>query len=362
MPSKNLNPLHLTATTTATDYWNDSCSLEELTYAINNGAVGATSNPTIVLEVVNKEKEYWYPRIRELVADHPTWNEEEITWQLIEEVALKGAALLLPIFEREHHRKGRMSIQTNPINYRNANALITQALHFDTLAPNMQVKIPVTNAGLQAIEEVTAQGVNINATVCFCVPQALAVAEAVERGLTRRDAARLPISDMSPVCTIMVGRMDDWLQVLVNRDKILTDPGTVHWGGIACIKRAYGIYQERKFRTRLLAAAYRSHLHWTELIGGDVVLTIPYSWQKQFNESDIEVRERFQNPVDPTIINELLVKFEDFRRGYEPDGLKPAEFDNYGPTVRTLRGFIGSYRDLISLVRNFMLPNPDIKP
>jgi transaldolase len=48
------SPLHETVTTTATDYWNDSCSIEELTYAIEHGATGATSNPTIVGEVLQK--------------------------------------------------------------------------------------------------------------------------------------------------------------------------------------------------------------------------------------------------------------------------------------------------------------------
>ena len=53
----------------------------------------------------------------------------------------------------------------------------------------MQVKIPVTEAGIHAIEEATYHGVSINATVCFTVPQAVAVAEAVERGLNRRAAS-----------------------------------------------------------------------------------------------------------------------------------------------------------------------------
>ena len=50
-----ISPLHEMALTTVTDYWNDSCSVEELTYAIERGAVGATTNPTIVLEVLRKE-------------------------------------------------------------------------------------------------------------------------------------------------------------------------------------------------------------------------------------------------------------------------------------------------------------------
>ena len=47
------SPLLQTVSTTATDYWNDSCSIEELTYAIGHGAVGATTNPNIVLNVLN---------------------------------------------------------------------------------------------------------------------------------------------------------------------------------------------------------------------------------------------------------------------------------------------------------------------
>ena len=51
--------LHETVSTTVTDYWNDSCSIEELTYGIDNGAVGATTNPTIVVNVLNKELHLW---------------------------------------------------------------------------------------------------------------------------------------------------------------------------------------------------------------------------------------------------------------------------------------------------------------
>ena len=124
------SPLHETVTTTATDYWNDSCSVEELTYAIANGAVGATSNPTIVGEVLKKEMHLWRERIGELIAADGTATEDELTWLLIEEMAVKGAELLLPVFEREGGRQGRLSIQTNPKFYRNAAQIVEQAIHF----------------------------------------------------------------------------------------------------------------------------------------------------------------------------------------------------------------------------------------
>ena len=355
------SPLHQTAMTTATDYWNDSCSVEELTYAIENGAVGATSNPTIVLNVLKKEMVLWKDRLHQIIKENPTWSEDQVTWKLIEDMAVKGTELLRPVFERENGLKGRLSIQTNPQFYRNTDAIVQQARHFSTLAPNIQVKIPATKAGIPAIEQATALGININATVCFCVPQAIAVAEAVERGLNRRQAEGKDVAGMTPVCTIMIGRLDDWMHVLEKRDNIALTPGYADWAGIACIKKAYGIFKQRGYRARLLAAAYRHHLHWSELIGGDIVLTIPYEWQRLFNASDIEVKERFQNPVPAHILDTLCDKFDDFRRAYDADGLTVDEFDTFGPTVRTLRTFISSYHDLVAVVRDFMLPNPDVK-
>lgn len=354
--------LHEMAVTTPTDYWNDSSSVEELTYAVAHGAVGATSNPTITLTVLRKEMHLWRDRIHEIIKQNPTWSEVEVTWKIFEEVSVNGAKQLLPAFEREGGKKGRLSIQTNPANYRNPKALVEQALHFDSLAPNMQIKLPVTAAGIEAIEEATFRGVNINATVSFTVPQSIAVAEAVERGLDRRAAAGHDVSLMSPVCTIMVGRVDDWMNALVKRDAITTHPSYLPWAGVAVMKKAYGIFQERGYRARLLSAAYRHHMHWSEFIGGDVIVSIPYGWQQLFNASDVEVKPRMDDPVDPAIVEGLYRHFPDFRKAYDVDGMTVQEFDSYGATVRTLRGFIGSLHELTALIREeFMLPNPDVR-
>jgi transaldolase len=352
------SPLHEMVETTPTDYWNDSCSIEELAYAVANGAVGATSNPTIVGEVLAKEMDNWRPRIAELARANAAWTEDEVTWALIEEMAANASRILLPVFEREHGRKGRLSIQTNPKLYRDPKRLVEQAVRFHGLSPNMQVKLPATRAGIEAVEEATARGVSINATVSFTVPQALAVGEAVERGLDRRAAAGEDIASMSPVCTIMVGRLDDWLEVAAAKGGALLTPGYVNWAGIACVKRAYALYRERGYRTRVLAAAYRNHRHWSELQGGDIILTIPAKWQRLFNASDIEVTPRFDDPVPPEAIEELERLVPDFSRAYEPDGMTVDEFDGFGSTVRTLRQFIASYQELVATVRDVMLPNP----
>ena len=353
------SPLHQMTQTTPTCLWNDSASLQELAYSIEHGAVGATCNPVIVHGVLKKELPAWKERIRALINELPTATEDEIAWQLVREVSIKGAALLKPVFDRVGGRNGRLSIQTDPRLYRNTEAIVRQAAEFSRLAPNMIVKIPVTRAGIPAIEQATYAGISINATVCFTLPQCVAVAEAVERGLQRRENEGKDISPMGPVCTIMVGRLDDWLKVVVEKEAITIDPGYLEWAGVAVFKKTYRLFRERGYRVRLLSAAFRNHMHWSEFIGGDVVISPPYAWQLRFNASDVEVRNRIDDPVDPDIEKELSRKFLEFRKASTENGIAVEDFDAFGATRRTLRQFIAACGDLNALVRDFMLSNPD---
>jgi transaldolase len=353
------SPLHEMTQVTPTCLWNDSASIQELSYSIEHGAVGATCNPVIVFGVLKKEMTSWKERIRTLMEDSPAATEEQISWQLVREISTKAAALLKPIFDAQRGRNGRLSIQTDPRFYRDSQAILAQAEEFSRLAPNMIVKIPVTRAGIPAIEEATYRGISINATVCFTLPQCIAVAEAVERGLSRRQREGKDLETMGPVCTIMVGRLDDWLKVVAEKENITIDPGYLEWAGVAVFKKTYKIFRERGYRLRLLSAAFRNHMHWSELIGGDVVISPPYAWQVRFNASDIPVQSRIDKPVEPAIVEELSKKFLDFRRASTEEGLAIDEFDNFPPTRRTLRQFITACHDLDGLVRDVMLPNPD---
>jgi transaldolase len=352
-------PLARMAATTPTEYWNDSCAVAELEYAVARGAVGATSNPTIVGEVLRKEMDTWRPRVLEIRDETPGASDVDVTWRVAEEMAARGAAVLRPVFDREHGRKGRLSIQTNPTLHRDSERMLAQGVHFAGLAPNMQVKFPATSAGLVAIEEATARGISINATVSFTVVQALAVGAAVERGLDRWAATGGDVATMSPVCTIMMGRLDDWLKAACERDGTVIDPAALDWAGVAAMKHAYAFYRERGYRTRLLGAAYRHRLHWTELVGGDVSLTMPWAWQRRFNTSGIAPEPRFDDPV-PAALLEALETLPEFEKAYRADGMTPTEFDTYGATVRTLRTFIASYWDLVRAIDEILLPNPDL--
>ncbi|MFC6354511.1 transaldolase family protein [Luethyella okanaganae] len=349
-------PLLEAAESTPTSLWNDSADPRELAESIAFGAVGATCNPVIALTTITSNLDIWRPRLLAIAETHPTASESEIGWKAVEELSVEAARLLEPIFREHGGRNGRLSIQTDPRLHRNAAALVEQAVRFSSLAPNIIVKIPATKTGIEAIEEATYRGVSINATVSFTVAQAIAVAEAIERGLNRRDAESLPTDGFGSVCTIMGGRLDDWLKASAAKARILIEPGYFEWAGVAALKKAYTIYRERGYRTRILSAAFRNHLQWSELVGGDLVVSPPFDWQRRINENNIPAVERIGVPVEPHIIQTLHDRLPEFRKAYDEDGMPVEEFENFGATRRTLRQFLEADAALDSLIRDVLMP------
>ena len=342
----------------ATALWNDSADPDELARAIGFGAVGATCNPVIAYTAISRHLDAWSPRIAAIAVEHPTWGESQIGWRAVEELSIAAAALLEPAFRESGGRNGRLSIQTDPRLHRDADALVEQAVHFSELADNIIVKLPATAVGLRAIEEATYRGVSVNVTVSFTVAQAVAAAEAIERGLDRRAAEGQPEREFGSVVTIMGGRLDDWLKHVAERERLLLQPGYLDWAGIAVLKRAYGLFRDRGYRSRLLAAAFRSGLQWSELLGGNLVISPPFDWQLRINENQLPVESRIDLPVDPRIVSVLQESLADFRRAYEPDGLTPDEFLDFGATRVTLRQFLDADAKLDALVRDVLLPAP----
>jgi len=337
-----------------THIWMDSCGEEELNYGLERGIVGATSNPMIIGSVIKNELNIWEGRIKALIIQMKAATEDEIAWELMHEITALRAKKLLPVFTESKGLKGRLSIQTNAKYYRSTEKMVKQAMEQNGLGVNMQIKIPAGKAGIAAMEEVTYQGGSINATVSFTVAQAVAVAEAVERGMNRREALGLPIESMAPVCTLMIGRTDDWMKQYTNEMGMVVNPECFEWAGIAVIKEAYRIYKERGYRTKLLSAANRNHYHWSELLGGDLAQTINYGWYKRLNNCDVKVIERINNPVDEIMMNELN-KIPEFKKSFDENGMTAEEFEKYGGFRSTLAAFIAGYDELCGLIRRYMI-------
>jgi len=345
--------LEMTQKFPETELWNDSCSCKELSYALENGGSGATTNPVIVFNVLKGELPEWEDTIRQIVKDNPSYTEDDLAWSLIKAMGTKAASLMLDQFNKTNGQRGRISFQTNAKYYQNKEMMVKQALELASTVENSQVKLPASKAGIEAMEELTYRGVSINATVSFTVAQALQVAEAVERGLKRREAEGIDTSKMHPVCTIMAGRVDDYLKAHYGKTDTLISSEAYEQAGVAVFKKAYRIYKERGYRTKLLVAAFRNRHHFEDFIGGDLILTIPYKWQKKYNTSAVEIKNNIDAPVDQKIIDELLTH-EEFVKAYD-ENFPIEQFQHYGAFLATMYQFLGGYDSLIQLVRNYMV-------
>ena len=337
------------------DWWNDSGVPAELSEAIAFGAVGGTSNPVIVSQAVKAQPALCNPIIDRLLVENPADTEDDIAWKLLHTLAIDAAARLMPVYTASRGAKGFLSAQVNPKYYPSFELMVAQATQLAALAPNIAIKAPATELGIAAMEEMTARGIRVNATVSFTVPQALAVSAALERGLKRARAAGRDADAIRPYITLMIGRVDDQLKRVAEKERIATTPGAIDWAGIAVFKHAHRIFQERGLPGTLLAAAYRHEGHWSQIIGRDVLQTVPYVWWTKFNVSATEPRLTIDEPVDGAILAELRAKFPDFIRAHDEDGMRPADFLGYGATQHTLSQFLGGYGDLISSVRSRML-------
>jgi len=340
------------------DFWNDSCHVQELSDAVAEGAVGATSNPVIVYNAVRTDQDRWLPVLDQLIQDFPTDNEDEIGWRLIAKVGIKAAEILYPVYQQTAGRKGFLSVQVSLTHYRNTERMVEHAMELAALAPNIAIKCPATAEGVLAMEQLTAAGVNINATVSFTVPQAIAVAEAVERGLVLAEQDGVDMDKMHPYITIMSGRVFDQLKREREAEGINCSDEILGWSGVAVFKHAWAIFQKRGYHSTLLCAAYRNEIQWSELIGPNVIQSIPHKWWTKFNASTTPVRRSIDLPVEQSILDELLEKFEDFRSAYNIDGMQPKEFMYYGGSHHTLHQFLSGYQDYLSFIRTRMLIRP----
>lgn len=329
------------------EFWSDSCDLGELSEAVARGAVGATSNPVIVSTVVAESADTWTPVLRRLHRDHPGASDAALAWKWIDAIAVEASRVLLPVYERTNGAQGLLNVQVSPEHARDATTMIEHARHFASLAPNLAVKIPLTKEGLVAIEALSAEGIRTNATVSFSVSQALAAAEAMERGMRRRP----PSSEaFVPYVTIMVGRVADHLRRVQDREMVLADPGTVDWAGIAVFKEAHRLFRARGLSPVLVAAAYRHRRQWSELVGDRLIQSIPYKWWRAFDASDVALARTIDEPVPPAILDELTARFPEFVRAYDARGMQPEEFERYGASVATLQQFESGYRALVERV------------
>ncbi|MGD0227496.1 MAG: transaldolase family protein [Terriglobia bacterium] len=321
---------------TLTSWWHDSADPDELREGLDNGASGVTTNPLLVNRALSAAPAKWTAELKAIPLNLPA---EENAEQLLRAVVRRTAKTLQPYYERSAGRAGYVCAQVNPGKAGDAAAMLAMATRFQGWAPNVAVKLPVTAAGLDALEESAARGINVTATVSFTVAQAIAVAERYRRGLAR--ARQAVVKPGRCFAVLMIGRLDDYLRDVAQDRRADVTEADIRQAGLAVAKRAYAIFQERGYEATLLPAAMRGAPHVQDLAGADMTLSIHPSIQAPLLKADPPRQLRIGIPVPEEVVRRLLT-IPEFARAYEPDAMKPEEFITFGLSQRVLSQFLES--------------------
>ncbi|MCY2951757.1 MAG: hypothetical protein NTU53_07235 [Planctomycetota bacterium] len=319
---------------TKTCWWHDSADPRELDRGIERGAVGVTTNPFLSSIALNANRGLWAKEIATVLGRGGKAEERAEALMRIPVVA--AASKMLREFERSEGRRGWVCCQVNPARAGDRVRMLEMARRVHGWAPNITVKLPATSAGLDVLEDCVAAGICTTATVGFTVAQVLAVAERHRRGIGRAKAKGIRAGGCFAV--VMIGRLDDYLREVAEDARVDVSESDIRQAGIAVVKRAYSIYQERGYEAALIIAALRGTHHMTELAGAEVILSIFPGWQEPLMSGDLACEACIDREVDPDVIRRLS-QMSEFVRAYEADGMKPEEFITYGVTQRTLSQF-----------------------
>ena len=322
-----------------------------------DGVRGVTSNPTIFEKAIGQSHDY-DEAIRRLA------KEGRSSQEIFERLALEdiGAAadLFLPLYKETKGRDGFVSLEVAPSLAHDAEGTHREALRLHKLLgrPNVMIKIPATPEGVKAVEETIADGVPVNVTLLFSQKRYSEVVEAYLRGLERRVAAKKDVSRVASVASFFVSRVDTILDAKL--------PAPLQGkAAVANAKLAYQLFKTEfsgeRWKAlekagarvqRLLWAStstknpkYRDVIYVEELVGADVVNTIPPATLDAFRdhgvcrpslEEDVkEAREEWFAIYEKADVEAALLQLE--REGVA----------SFAKSFETLLGQIAAKREMI---------------
>jgi len=330
---------------TRTVWWHDSAEPGELKLGIKRGAIGATTNPFLSNLALSVNKQAWAKEIDNVLSKQP---EPETKAERLMGIAIRHAAQQLESeYEKSSGTMGYVCAQVNPARAGDRDIMLSMARRFSRWAPNIAVKLPATAAGLDVLEDCTAEGITCTLTISYTVPQVIAIAERHRQGIQR--AQQNGVKPGKCFAVIMIGRLDDYLRDVAHDCQADITESDIRQAGLAVSKRAYSIFKKRGYEAMMIVAALRGTYHMTELAGAEIIMSIAPPYQEMLLSEELPHAERIDAEIDSDVI-ERLSTLPEFVRAYEPDGMKPEQFITYGVTQKTLAQF---YEGGWKLLENF---------
>jgi transaldolase len=327
-----------------TRLWINNVTPEEARLALDAGAVGCTQNPTYPYKMLTHPSDSgrYYAILDGILKNEKDDNRVQGLFQY--ELVKKIAEAFLPLYKTSFGRLGYVTIQADPFHEQVDTILEWARLHTKEY-PNIMAKIPAIPAGFTAMEALLAEGCPILATEVMSVAQMLDAAAVYEKFLQKNEKAPVMYFAHIP------GIFDEYIASAVKRDNIGIPADYVWQGGIAVAKKIAALLAEKRFSIGFCSGGARGLHHFTELIGAPCSITINWGGTAdKLLEQDQPVVQRFLAPVPAKVTDILCERIPEFRKAWEVKGLKPEEYEAFGPVGLFRSNFETAWQKTLDLI------------
>jgi transaldolase len=336
---------HRVRSLTQTQFWINNPTRDEADKAIAAGATGCTLNPSYTQKMLDHpaESEYAYKVLDEVLAE--ITDDVHAIAEFQRRMAKPITDRFLPLFEKSGREMGYVSIQADPILEEDSQVIISEGRLNRAVAPNVCCKIPLTEPGLHAISVLLPEHTAINATEIFAMEQGEQLGELYERTIPKgANGPKLWYSHIA-------GIYDDYLYDYAKKHEVDIPLDYIAQAGLTVSKKMYAMVKERGYRMSFIGGGARKPHHFTELVGGDVNLTINWvGTADMLLEMDAPVVERIHHLAPQHVIDELCAKLPDFKKGYDEHGLHVEDFEEFGPVMLFRSSFMKSWNRVLDII------------
>jgi len=326
--------------------WVNNPTREEVALAREQGAIACTTNPAFTSNQLKRVPETVLPVIHDALA---VSEDDAVVADAVQMRLVQG---LLDAW-RDHYdasggTEGWVSIQGDPAHDDSTDAIVAEIRRFREMGPNVIAKIPATVPGFAAIETLLAEGCPVIVTEVFALAQARRAAEVYRRvcgEATGRDG-----NGPAYYVTHITGIFDEHLQQVVEREGIAVDPADLAQAGLSCAREQYRIAQAEGHPGTMLGGGARGPHHLTELVGGSMQATLNWKSFVEAIEGPQVVEDRIHVPVDHELVERLRAALPVFRAAWDGDGLRDADFIDYGPVRHFRDQFVSGWQHLTDTI------------
>ncbi len=317
---------------TPTRLWVNNPTPEEASRALALGVRSCTTNPTFAARMLGTlsaaERAAALSAARQAC---PGGHADEV-----DALQRHLVARILPIFASARRASdpldGLVSIQGDPHRDTDAAHMLEEAERYAELGENIILKLPVTQAGLVAIEELLARGRPVLATEMMSVSQTRALCATWRRAQARGMPGVL-------VATHITGIYDQYLATRAQVQAPDLAQDALETAGMLVARRVAAVLAEEAVPIRLMGGGVRATRHVTEMVGGPVLVTANPDTLERIDAMPGRPLERFHAAADPAVVERLRSQLPDFRCAWDERGLTPEEFEHFGP----VRFFLGMF-------------------